>query len=51
MKQSDASLAKTFLNLMARKKSGRRVIETPVTAQDGRLFIGPLPLFKLAPWA
>ena len=49
MKPRDASFAKTFLNLMAKKKAGRRVIEAPITAQGGTLFIGPLPLFKLAP--
>ncbi len=49
MKPRDASFAKTFLNLMAKKKAGRRVIETPVTAQGGMLFVGPLPLLKLAP--
>jgi hypothetical protein len=49
MKPRDASFAKTFLNLMAKDKAGRRVIEAPITAQGGTLFIGPLPLFKLAP--
>ena len=49
MKPRDASFAKTFLNLMARKKSGRRVIETSLTAQNGKLYVGPLPLLRLAP--
>lgn len=49
MKPRDASFAKTFLNLMAKKKSGRRVIKVAVTAQNGKLFVGPLPLLKLAP--
>ena len=49
MKPRDASFAKTFLNLMAKKKAGRRVIAAPVTAQNGKLFVGPLPLLKLAP--
>ncbi len=49
MKPRDASFAKTFLNLMAKKNSGRRVIETSVTAQNGKLFVGPLPLLGLAP--
>ncbi len=49
MKPRDASFAKTFLNLMAKKQAGRRVIVAPVTAQNGKLFVGPLPLLKLAP--
>lgn len=49
MRPSDASLAKTFLNIMAKTVSGRRVIEIPLTAQDGTLFAGPLPLVKLKP--
>lgn len=49
MKPRDASFAKTFLNLMAKRKSGRRVIQTAVTAQNGKLFVGPLPLIGLAP--
>ncbi|MFP6732129.1 MAG: DUF2125 domain-containing protein [Alphaproteobacteria bacterium] len=49
MKPRDASFAKTFFNLMAKEKAGRRVIEAPITAQGGTLFVGPLPLVKLAP--
>ena len=49
MKPRDASFAKTFLNLMAKKQAGRRVIVAPVTAQNGKLFVGPLPLLKLSP--
>lgn len=49
MRPSDAALAKTFLNIMAKTISGRRVIEIPLTAQDGTLFAGPLPLVKLKP--
>lgn len=45
----DASIAKTFLNLMAKTKSGRRVLEVPVTAQGGKLYVGPLPLLELGP--
>ena len=49
MKQRDASFAKTFLNLMAERKAGRRVVTAPLTAQNGKLFVGPLPLLGLAP--
>lgn len=49
MRASDASLAKTFLNIMAKTISGRRVIEIPLTAQNGTLYAGPLPLVKLKP--
>ena len=49
MKSRDASFAKTFLNLMATQKSGRRVIRVAVTAQGGKLFVGPIPLLRLAP--
>ncbi len=45
----DASFAKTFLNLMAKTRSGRRVLEVPLSAQDGKLYIGPLPLVELGP--
>ena len=49
MKPRDASFAKTFLNLMAKTTSGRRVIKVALTAQNGTLYVGPLPLIKLAP--
>jgi hypothetical protein len=49
MKARDASMAKTFLNIMARTISGRRVIEIALTAQDGTLYAGPLSLVKLKP--
>ena len=49
MKPRDASFAKTFLNLLAKEKSGRRVVKAPITAQNGKLFVGPLPLLRLAP--
>ena len=49
MKPSDAALATTFLNLLAKEKSGRRVVKAPITAQNGKLYVGPLPLLKLAP--
>ena len=49
MGEGDASLAKTFLNLMANTESGRRVLEVPITAQDGKLFVGPIPLIELEP--
>ena len=45
----DASIAKTFLNLMAKTKAGRRVLEVPLSAQDGKLYVGPLPLLELGP--
>ncbi|MCH7931022.1 MAG: DUF2125 domain-containing protein [Proteobacteria bacterium] len=50
MKPSDAALATTFLNLMAKTGAdGERLLSVPLTAQDGTLFVGPLPLVKLAP--
>jgi len=49
MKPRGASFAKTFLNLMAKKTTGRRVIAAPITAQNGKLYVGPLPLLKLTP--
>ncbi|MCH7554912.1 MAG: DUF2125 domain-containing protein [Proteobacteria bacterium] len=49
MKPRDASFAKTFLNLMAKTTSGRRVIKVALTAQNGTLYVGPLPLIRLAP--
>ena len=49
MAARDASIAKTFLNLMASTKSGRRVLEVPISAQDGKLYVGPLPLVELGP--
>ena len=45
----DASIAKTFLNLMAKTKAGRRVLEVPLSAQNGKLYVGPLPLIELKP--
>ena len=47
MKPGDASMAKAFLNITAKTISGRRVIEVPLSAQDGTLYAGPLPLVKL----
>jgi hypothetical protein len=49
MKARDASMAKTFLNIMAKTISGRRIIEVALTAQDGTLYAGPMPLVKLKP--
>ncbi len=49
MRAGDASMAKTFLNIMAKTISGRRVIEVALTAQDGTLYAGPIPLVKLKP--
>jgi hypothetical protein len=40
-------MAKAFLNITAKTISGRRVIEVPLSAQDGTLYAGPLPLVKL----
>ena len=45
----DASIAKTFLNLMAKTKAGRRVLEVPLSAQNGKLYVGPLPLVEFGP--
>ena len=50
MKARDAAFATTFLNLMAKTGAdGERLLSVPLTAQDGMLFVGPLPLVKLAP--
>jgi hypothetical protein len=49
MRAGDASMAKTFLNIMAKTISGRRVIEVALTAQNGTLYAGPIPLVKLKP--
>ncbi len=50
MKARDAALATTFLNLMATTgPDGERLLSVPLTAQDGKLFVGPLALVKLAP--
>jgi len=38
-----------LLALSSEDESGRRAIEVPLTAQDGVLFVGPLPLLPLDP--
>jgi len=46
----NAALTKTLLDLMARPDgTGRRVLEVPVTAQDGRLVVGPATLLHFGP--
>ena len=46
----DARTAKLALGLLsARDDKGDRVLNAPITAQDGRLFVGPIALLRLSP--
>lgn len=54
MKIEDGAAAKTVLSMIAQKDpsgddKGERYLPLPLTAQDGRLFIGPVGLFSLPP--
>jgi len=50
VKQRDASLATTVLNLIATPDAeGRRVLTVPVSAQNGVLMVGPIAIARLAP--
>ena len=45
----EAVATKVALALMAREEAEGKVARVPVTAQQGRLYLGPLPLLRLAP--
>ena len=47
----DASILKLGGMALTRENNdqGRPVVTIPLTAQDGRLSVGPLPLFRLEP--
>jgi len=46
----DASLTLTILNLLAKRDDqGARVLTVPVTAQNGKLLLGPAKVLNLAP--
>lgn len=47
MRAGDAKTAKSVLNILA--KAGGGVLSVPLTLQDGRVFLGPVPLARLAP--
>jgi len=50
IRRNDAQLAKIGLGLIAKDGSdGRPVLKLPITAQDGRLFVGPVALLRLRP--
>lgn len=50
MKPDEAAAAKAALSLIAqRDDKGESYLPVPLTAQDGRLFLGPVPLFGLTP--
>jgi hypothetical protein len=50
MKPEEAAAAKAALSLIAqRDDKGESYLPVPLTAQDGRLFLGPVSLFSLSP--
>ncbi|MSP47823.1 MAG: DUF2125 domain-containing protein [Alphaproteobacteria bacterium] len=50
VKAQDASIAKLVLGLMAQPTAaGGSEVTVPVTAQDGKLFLGPVPVATLRP--
>lgn len=50
MKPEDAAAGKAALGVIAlRDDRGERYLPVPLTAQEGRLFLGPVPLFALQP--
>ena len=50
MRRRDARTAKFALRLLARKgDDGRRFLKAPVSAQDGWLYVGPVPVLPLPP--
>ena len=50
MRASDARTARFALDLLAKNgDDGRRALSVPVSAQDGRLFLGPVAVLRLAP--
>jgi hypothetical protein len=50
LRASEAAAAKMALGTVGNTdNNGRATISLPVTAQDGRLFLGPVPVAKLKP--
>lgn len=50
MKPNEAAAAKAALTLVTRRDAkGEPYLPVPLTAQEGKLFLGPVPLFSLAP--
>ncbi|MFN4310263.1 MAG: DUF2125 domain-containing protein [Ferrovibrio sp.] len=50
MKAGEAAAAKAALTLVTKRDAkGEPYLPVPLTAQDGKLFLGPVPLFSLAP--
>lgn len=48
VKPGDAAIAKVVLGLMAKPAAdGASEVSVPVTAQDGQLYLGPVPVLKL----
>lgn len=50
MKPNEAAAAKVALTLVTKRDAkGEAYLSVPLTAQEGKLFLGPVPLFSLAP--
>ncbi|WP_374300781.1 DUF2125 domain-containing protein [Ferrovibrio sp.] len=50
MKPDEAAAAKAALTLVTKRDAkGEAYLPVPLTAQEGKLFLGPVPLFSLAP--
>ena len=51
IKPHPAALAKTVMKALARKQGipGAKELKVPLSLQDGRLYVGPVPLAKLPP--
>ena len=50
LRADNARTAKIALGLLSSKDDkGNRVLNAPITAQDGRLFVGPIALLRLLP--
>jgi hypothetical protein len=50
LRATDARTAKIALGLLsARDDKGAQVLSAPITAQDGKLFVGPIALLRLLP--
>jgi hypothetical protein len=51
MKPQDAATAKIVLGLLSQPTAdGGSEVAAPVTAQNGQLFLGPVPVARLLPW-
>ena len=44
-----AQAAKMVLGLLAKEEAGGKVLRVPVSLQQGRFYVGPLPLLRLPP--